>query len=150
MKNLFGGVIAIVLLGLYVLLVERAIRIALCLADSACKTYKAGDFNDSMAQAVAVIGGLVSALVISELAIAQPGKPPVPGSLRAQTSPGAVKVVSVVSVTYVAVWIAAGLAAFIVSLYHPTVLQPLTSLGQAWLGLAVAAAYAYFGLKAPG
>ena len=45
---------------------------------------------------------------------------------------------------YLAVWTLAGLAAFVVGLRHPDVLQPLTDLGQSWLGLAVAAGYAYF------
>jgi hypothetical protein len=29
---------------------------------------------------------------------------------------------------------------------HPSVLPALTAVGQSWLGLAVASAYAYFGL----
>ena len=45
------------------------------------------------------------------------------------------------------VWLIAGLVAFIKGMYSPNVLPPFTSVGQAWLGLAVAAAYAYFGLN---
>ena len=49
---------------------------------------------------------------------------------------------------YLAVWIFTGLWAFIKGvMVHPKVLQPLTDLGQAWLGLAVASGYAYFGIK---
>jgi hypothetical protein len=33
------------------------------------------------------------------------------------------------------------------TLNHPGQVQPLTDLGQAWLGLAAAAAYSYFGVK---
>lgn len=49
---------------------------------------------------------------------------------------------------YLLIWVITGLAAFVVgSMQHDRVLQPLTDLGQSWLGLAVAAGYAYFGIK---
>lgn len=100
-----------------------------------------------MAQALAVIGGLVSALVIAELAIAKPGEAPAQRTLASDAPRIAVRAVSIVSTIYVLVWAGAGLTAFIVGLYHPKIVPPLTTLGQAWLGLAVSAAYAYFGLK---
>ncbi len=34
-----------------------------------------------------------------------------------------------------------------VGMNHPDVLPALTNVGQSWLGLAVAAAYGYFGLS---
>ena len=58
-----------------------------------------------------------------------------------------IRVVKVVSVLYLLVWMGAGLWAFVVGLQHPKELPALTNLGQSWLGLAVAAAYAYFGLR---
>ena len=50
---------------------------------------------------------------------------------------------------YLLVWVLVGLAAYLVgTMWYPGKLKHLTDLGQAWLGLAVAAAYAYFGISA--
>lgn len=148
MQLLFGGVIALVLLGVYVHLVRVAIKVVYCVAP-ACTEYSLTFFNEGMAQALSVIGGLVSALVIAELAIAKPGEALATRTLAPGASNLAVRTVSIISTVYVLVWIAAGLSAFLVGLYHPKEVPPLTTLGQAWLGLAVSAAYAYFGLKPP-
>lgn len=147
MQLIFGGLISVVLLGIYVHLVSKAIKVVYCLAATGCTKYSATYFNEGMAQALSIIGGLVSALVIAELAIAKPGEAPVRRSLAKNASSMAVRAVSIVSITYVLVWIGTGLTAFLVGLYHPKEVPPLTTLGQAWLGLAVSAAYAYFGLN---
>jgi hypothetical protein len=146
MKTLFGGLISVVLLGLYVHLVYVAIKVVRCV-EHQCTEYPSAFFSDGMAQALAVIGGLVSALVIAELAITKPGEPPVKRMLAAQPTKTAERAISVVASAYVLIWIAVGLTAFIVGLYHPKAVPALTTLGQAWLGLAVSAAYAYFGLR---
>jgi hypothetical protein len=147
MQLLFGGLISVVLLGVYVHLVCIAIKVVYCLAATGCTKYPATYFNEGMAQALSVIGGLVSALVIAELAIAKPGEAPARRRLAKDASPLAVRTLSIVSTFYVLVWIGVGLTAFLVGLYHPKEVPPLTTLGQAWLGLAVSAAYAYFGLR---
>ena len=109
-KTIFGGTIAVVLLGIYVHLLRVAYLIVDCASNTECTTHRVSDFNEVMAQTLNVIVGLVSALVIAELAVTKPGEVPVARN-------------------------------------HPDVLPPLTSVGQAWLGLAVASAYAYFGIK---
>jgi len=147
MKLMFGGLISVVLLGLYLHLIKVAIKVADCVSTAGCTTYAAGYFNDGMAQALSIIGGLVSALVIAELAVTQPGQAPLARTMAANASHWAVRAVKIVSVFYVLAWIGAGFAAFYVGLYHPKALPALTTLGQAWLGLAVSSAYAYFGLK---
>ena len=147
MRVAFGGLIAVILLGVYVYLVQLAIAVARCLYLDGCRTYKASDFNDAMAQAMSLIGGLVSALVIAELAITQPGEAPGSRLMQAHSSPRAMMTVRVITILYVLVWLGTGLWAFVTSLSCPSEVPPLTSLGQAWLGLAVAAAYSYFGIK---
>jgi len=147
MRLLFGGLISVVLLAVYVHLVSLAIKVVNCMAATGCTKYPENYFNEGMAQALSVIGGLVSALVIAELAVAKAGQAPARRILAEDASPLAVRTVTIVSTFYVLVWIGAGLAAFIVGLYHPMSVPPLTTLGQAWLGLAVSAAYAYFGIK---
>ena len=147
MQATFGGAIAVILLGIYLHLVRVAYLVVGCVTTAGCTAYDAGTFNDGMAQALAIVGGLVSALVIAELAATQPGDPPGARALAANASDRAKSILKTVTAIYVLAWMGAGLTAFFVGLYHPKVLPPLTSLGQAWLGLAVASAYAYFGIK---
>jgi len=147
MKKVFGGVISLILLGIYVHLISLAVRVALCVGKTGCTEYAATHFNDGMAQALSVIGGLVSALVIAELALSKPGEAPGARVLDSDASTGAIRTLTIVSVFFVLVWIGTGLTAFLVGLYHPAALPVLTTHGQAWLGLAVSAAYAYFGLQ---
>jgi len=145
MKSIFGGLISIILLGIYIHLIKVAINIVYCTEENGCP-----DFNDGMAQALSVIGGLVSALVIAELAAAQPGEPLAMRTLSVGASNKIIQITSIVAACYVLVWIVAGLTAFMVGLYHPDKVPALTTLGQSWLGLAVSSAYAYFGIKQPG
>ena len=149
MKSHFGGLIAVILLGIYIHLIRVAIKVVYCVSESGCTEYPATYFNEGMAQALSVIGGLVSALVIAELAITIPGEPLAKRTLSEDASQLAVRITSIVAIFYVLVWIGAGLTAFMVGLYHPQELPALTTLGQAWLGLAVSSAYAYFGIKPP-
>ena len=150
MRALFGGVIAVVLLGIYVRLVAIGYLIVRCVVQPGCTSRTAQQFNDNMAQALTVIGGLVSALVIAELAITKPGDAPVARVLADDATARAKTVLKFVTATYVLVWLVTGLVAYLVGLEHPGVLPPSTSVGQSWLGLAVAAAYAYFGLNRSG
>ena len=147
MQMLFGGFISVILLGMYAHLVRVAVKVVYCVAETGCTAYPATYFNEGMAQALSIIGGLVSALVIAQLAITKPGQAPGTRVLAPGASPLAVHTVTIVSVFYVLVWIGAGFTAFAVGLYHPKELPALTTLGQAWLGLAVSAAYAYLGIK---
>lgn len=150
MRTAFGGAIAVVLLGLWVYLIVTACQVVVCTGTPGCTTHPAAAFNDVMAQALAVIGGLVSALVIAELAITRSGETPAAHVLAANATPRAKLILKIVSTLYVSAWLVAGLAALLVGMQHPHVLRPLTSVGQSWLGLAVAAAYAYFGLRPSG
>lgn len=147
MKAMFGGAIAVVLLGIYVHLIRVACLIVNCVSQAGCTAKAPADFNDLMAQTLTVIGGLVSALIIAELAITVPGATPAARMLSAGASPRSESVLKIVTVVYMLVWLVAGLVAFMKGLYHPTTLPALTSAGQSWLGLAVAAAYAYLGLN---
>jgi hypothetical protein len=142
-KAVFGGAIACLLLVIYVWLVSVAISVLGC-EPAGCQ--EAG-FNQKMAAALALIGGLVSALVIAELAITKPGQPLLARAFVANPGARAALALKIVTFTYLGVWILAGLAAFLFSLQYENAHQPLVDLGQSWLGLAVAGAYAYFGIK---
>jgi len=100
-----------------------------------------------MAQYLAELGGLVSALVIAELALTKPGEVPGAHLLTAHASADALERLRIITTIYLIVWFFAGATAFLFGLMHPKVLPPLTSVGQAWFGIAIAAAYAYLGVK---
>jgi hypothetical protein len=148
-QAMFGGLIAVILLGIYVRLVCLASAIVHCYDHQGCTTYPAGYFNDQMSFALSTIGGLVSALVIAQLAITTPGCAPGANLLGAAPSPIAVRVVQIITIAYILTWVITGFWAFMITMYHPTALAPLTDLAHSWLGLAVAAGYSYFGLRAP-
>lgn len=148
-KTIFGGVIAILMLALYVYAVVVALVITGCLSKGAeCTAYTANSFTSGMAIAMTTIGGLISALVIAELTITKPGAAPFARALGADPSGKAKIYLTITTIAYLSVWILCGLAAFVVGfMQYPGLLQPLTDLGQSWLGLAVAAAYAYLGIN---
>ena len=141
MQLAFGGGIAFILLGLYLYALVIAIMAALKMGVS---------FTDGFQTTLHTVGGLVSALVIAELAITQPGTTPVARALdatRTNIGGGAASAVKGVTILYLVAWIIAGLAAYVVGvLWFPKDVPALTDLGNAWLGLAVAAGYAYFGI----
>ena len=143
MRLIFGGIIAVILLGLYSYAVYEAVMLA--------QVATPGPLPPGFVLVLQTVGGLISALVIAELAVTQPGAPPVARALAPAGGgdPGATatRVVTIVAWIYVLAWIVLGLVAFVVgTLNEPGKVQSLTDLGQAWLGLAVAAAYAYFGI----
>ena len=146
MAKLFGGLIAVVLLGIYLHLIRAAILFARCTAKVACSPYAPPEFNPEMTQALAVVGGLVSALVIAQLAVTKPGGVPLVSDMKEGAPDNLVRLAKLISVFYVLSWVGAGFWAFMTGMYHPKALPVLTTMGQAWLGLAVSAAYAYFGL----
>jgi hypothetical protein len=152
MKLLFGGFIAIILLILYEYAVYEAIRVVMCISTSGCTQYAAESFTSGFSHAMSLIGGLVSALVIAELAITKPGEAPVARAIGGAGAGAKLSwTLTIVTMIYLAVWVAAGLAAYVVgTMWYPGKVQPLTDLGQSWLGLAVAAAYSYFGISPAG
>lgn len=152
MKLLFGGAIAVILLILYEYAVYEALAVVMCENTSGCTRYTTDSFTQGFAHAMSLIGGLVSALVIAELAVTKPGEAPVARAIGgASAGPTLSWTLTIVTAVYLAVWVIAGLAAYVVgTMWYPGKLQPLTDLGQSWLGLAVAAAYSYFGISPVG
>jgi hypothetical protein len=149
MKFVFGGVIAIILLLIYVYAIVVGIGVVnTCVATQGCSSAPPESFNTGMVTSLTLIGGLVSALVIAVLAITEPGEAPGVRAFGLTDAQASHLVLNITTGLYLGVWVLAGLAAFFVGfMLHPGVLQPLTDLGQSWLGLAVAAAYSYFGLN---
>jgi hypothetical protein len=148
MKLIFGGLIAVILLALYAYAVLFAISVVSCISTTGCSALTVGSFTAGFASTMTTVGGLVSALVIAELAITQPGQAPVARALGSEASPTASNALKVITGIYLLLWVALGVSAYVVgAMWYPDTLKPLTDLGQAWLGLAVAAGYAYFGIN---
>jgi hypothetical protein len=148
MRTTFGGLIALMLLGIYAYAVIFAITVANCISNPECTRLTRADFTDGFAVAMSTVGGLVSALVIAELAVTKPGEAPVARALGAAPTPRATQILKGVTAGYIFVWVLVGAAAFITGVMrHPDVLQTLTDLGRTWLGLAVTTAYAFLGIK---
>ena|SRR5688572_3978014 len=146
-KLLFGGLVAVILLGLYAYATVYSIQAALCLGGGPCTDYSK-DLNEGVVTVLNMVGGLVSALVIAQLAITEPGDPPGAGLLADNAANSTRNIVQVISIAYVAVWAACGLAALIVGyMKYPNVVPQLTAAAKSWLGLAVAAGYSYLGVR---
>jgi hypothetical protein len=122
--------------------------VVMCASTLGCTQYTADSFTPGFSHPMSLVGGLVSALVIAELAVTKPGEAPVARAIGdASAAPTLSWTLTIVTATYLVVWSFAGLAAYVVgTMWYPGKLQPLTDLGQSWLGLAVAAAYSYFGI----
>jgi len=142
-KTAVGGLIACILLGIYGYLMWLAITVVKEGCNAACQADK---FNTNMATALMTIGGLVSGVIITELAITGRNETPGMRFLDSQPTRAAITALTVVVVAYISVWLISGLAAFIVALKNPNAHKPLQDVANAWLGLALAAAYAYFGI----
>lgn len=147
MKTVAGGLVAVVLLAFYAYLVFQAREVVECFALNECSGAAQSSFNQVKQQAMSVLGGLVSALIISELAITRTGEVPGSRALAPDASKRARNILKWVTGLYILVWLVTGASAFWTGLNSPDVLPALTSVGQAWLGLSVASAYAYFGLS---
>jgi hypothetical protein len=144
MKLVFGGLVAVILLALYVYALSMAVYFAWNGTPAL--------FTDGFSTTLSTVGGLVSALVIAELAITKPGEAPVSRAMSAQdgTSPAGnqKRILVLLTGAYVLLWITSGVAAYVIGVMQkPGIVESLTSFGKSWLGLAVAAGYAYFGIN---
>ena len=142
---IFGAVIAYILLLLYAGTVGYMILevLAACGGNGACAEVS---FSDGVVYVTTTVGGLVSALVISKLAITKRGENPatlpVAGASRKQAL-----AVNTLGVLYLTAWLVVGLVALVVGvMLHPEVSQTVSDIGTSWLGLAIASGYAYFAL----
>jgi len=136
----FGGLLAFALLGLFV----YAVVLALIVAHNCRRTCSLTEGNAALLEA---IGALVSAVVISELSVTNPNEAPGTRLAARWNTDKQKTVVIALASTYIVVWLVTGLGLVILGwVLKPTVPQ-LASAARAWLGVAVAAAYAYFGVS---
>lgn len=145
----FGSLVAVILLLLYSssTFYMASEAVSFCAKSVPCVVPPGGLIGEGFVYVATTVGGLVSALVIAQLSVMEPGHPPTVGSFT-PASPRSVNAVTALVTLYLLAWIATGLTALVVGvMLYPKVIQTLSDIGTTWLGLAVSAAYAYFGLK---
>ena len=146
MRNIMRGVLSFFLLTIYTIAMYMMLS----------QVYEWGhagdpgphDFPANLVWIVTTIGTLVSALVITTLSIAErSGQPDIP-LVKANNNgekPGWVKKLANL---YIAVWFLVGFSASILGLLlFPDINQTLSDIGKSFIGLAIAAAYALFGVE---
>lgn len=153
---IFGGVVAYILLLLYACTVANMTKqviqhgMAAAPEDENGKTLskKPLEFSAGVTYVVTTIGGLVSALVVAKLALTKPGETPTLTRMVEGVSLLRIRLSKFLAIGYLVAWLAVGLAALIVGvMVFPGSSSTLSDIGTTWLGLAVAAGYAYFGLN---
>ncbi|WP_257385135.1 hypothetical protein [Tahibacter caeni] len=138
----FGAILALLLLLLFAAATLHWIA-QIVMADGAEIKKSAG-----YVYVLTTVAGLVSALVIAQLSVTRPGAAPTIAGLSPESRLGTITLNTVVAV-YLVVWILTGFAALVVGVmfYPPEANKTISDLGTTWLGLAVSAAYAYFGIS---
>jgi len=140
-------------LGFYVFAIGTAVNSTLLAArqygtNAACTDVFHSKRIDGVNLILNVVGGLVSALVIAELAITQPGELPSPQLLKRRMSRSSKKLRTILSTTFIIVWIVCGVISIVIYVLYPNVTPAaLSEFAKAWLGLALAAAYSYLGIR---
>ena len=152
---IFGGIVAYVLLLLYAGtvvsmtkgVIEHGMAEAPTDEDGKTLPKEKKVFTPGVVNIVTIIGGLISALVVSKLAITKPGENPALMELRQDAGELAKKISTWLTVMYLVGWLATGLTALIVGvMVFPNSNDTLGEIGTTWLGLAVASGYSYFGM----
>ncbi len=145
---LFGLVLALVLLLLYALTMCFMVYSVICTASQACGSEI--PITDGMVFVFTTVGGLVSALVISQLAITPSGEHPAANFVSRDTPESFRQKLQAVLTIYLVVWILAGFAALVVGvMLYPGINKTLSDAGMTWIGVVLAALYSYFKLTPP-
>ena len=155
--SIFGAIIAFVLFLLYG---ETLMYMIIKVVSHGMNPELAFEpFHAGITYVVTTIGGLVSALVIAHLAITPSGEDPAVTFTRgleesegfeSMDSSNKQKTISrskTLVWIYLGGWLVLGLSALVVGvLIYPEISKTISDLGTTWLGLAVSAAFSYFGL----
>jgi hypothetical protein len=141
-KVIIGGMIAYILLLLYTgIAAYIIIKVLECAGDASCSKL---DLRQGLVYVLTTVGGLVSALVVSRMTTTTPGSDP---AVFTHFKDGQPLVVNVIVWCYLIIWTFTGLASLVVGvIIFPDICKTLSDIGTTWLGMAVAAGYAYFNI----
>lgn len=149
-KLVFGGLIATVLLGLYIW----------SIIDTATAAKTGGAITADISFLLNSVGALITATVLAVLGATQPGELPAEKTFDKGLTGAAKKVAAYMPALYIFVWIVCGVVTVIYGFHmltpavKPTELTAnsidaagaLNASAKAWLGSAIVAVYAYFGI----
>jgi hypothetical protein len=141
-KLIIGGIIAYILLILYSgIAIYIIIKVIECSKDQSCGKL---DLHSGLIYVLTTVGGLVSALVVSRMTITNPGSDPAVFRNFDGDQP---LIVNFIVWSYLIIWTFTGFATLLVGvIIFPEICKTLSEFGTTWLGLAVAAGYAYFNI----
>ena len=142
-REILFGIIACLMLVIYVLALGNIILSVLSWDP------QSGEFSakENVVWVVNLLGGIVSAVVIGNLAVSGPGEVPTQ-QVREMSRDYGIKVMQTVVWIYIGVWLLIGLATFYVGVIRcPDVYSTLNDMGKSWLGIIVGALVAWFGIK---
>ncbi len=147
-STIFSGFIAVILLALYSGSTFYMVgSILLKCKIGGAEVCPPQDFGDGLIYITTTVGGLVSALILATLGASDPNGQVKVGNFRAETTTGQFRL-NVVVVIYLIAWMITGLAALVVGvMLYPKASDVVSSIGTTWFGLALSAAYAYFGIS---
>jgi hypothetical protein len=152
-RDVIAQVLPVILLIFYVFAIATAISSTMlavrqCHTNAGCAEAFHARRIEGVNLILNVVGGLVSALVVAELAITQPGELPSAQILRRRQNKSAKKVATIVSTAFIIVWLLGGAASVLMYVLYPNAIPTtLSEFAKAWLGLALASAYSYLGIR---
>jgi Na+/phosphate symporter len=152
-RDVVAQLIPAILLTFYVFAIGTAISSTIlaarqCRTNAACaETFHARRI-EGVNLILNLVGGLVSALVVTELAITQPGELPSAQILKRRETKSAKRVATILSTAFIIVWLLGGAASVLMYVLYPNATpSALSEFAKAWLGLALASAYSYLGIR---
>ena len=152
-RDLVAQIIPVILLGFYVFAIGTAVNSTflaskLCGRNAPCAIAFHSNRIEGVNLILNLVGGLVSALVIAELAVTHPGDLPSAQLLNRRMSRASKQLKVILSSAFIIVWIVCGVIAVIIYVLYPTATPAaLSEFAKAWLGLALASAYSYLGIR---
>ena len=169
---LFGGILAAILLGFYIWSIFDAILIVQCkesykimsdaikgsetdaakIASEIAKIPKCEEFTNNMTFFLNSIGGLISATVVGVLGATKLYEFPGEKLFKKNLSGIVQTIAAYMPSVYILAWMICGVFTVIFGfgLYDTDYVPAFTEHAKAWLGVAIASGFAYFGLNRDG
>lgn len=135
---IFGGILAVIMLGFYIWAIVEGVQATM--GDTA-------GFTPNMTYLLNTIGGLISATVVGVLGATEVGEFPGQRAFEKNLSGTISRVASWMPSLYILVWIVCGVVMVVYGFVLNDTVPPLSAQAKVWLGTAIGAVYAYFGIK---
>jgi hypothetical protein len=143
---IFGGILALVMLGLYGYSVFEAVKLARECKDIAGCTK---ELSNNLMLFFNVVGGLISATVVGVLGSTQRGEFPAQKSFEKNLSGLTATIAGFMPSVFILFWIVCGLYMLFFGFitFNNDPVPPLSAQTKAWVGTAIGAVYAYLGIN---